>query len=108
MKNPFRFLTTLYKPSRPQHRASIKMLVPDCPATSADITIGWMQESTEAINALIDFRSAVYQWYIHGQVPDCELMAEAARLQQANLGAWFDRLVATGLEASATEKEVCR
>ena len=50
----------------------------------------WSLSASEAIRALIDFRSAVHRWQAGGNIPDAEFMAEVQKMSEAGLLEWLD------------------
>ncbi len=103
MKNLSLFFTGHKTPLLPAHRAFLEAFIsdPDQPPTSTNITTAWIEQASVAIDALIEFRSAVHRWRARGQVPDSEFVTEAERLRLAKLAGWFDHLMAVGLTADA-------
>ena len=69
-----------------------------CPEkTQPNITQAWSLKASEAIQTLIDFRSAVHRWQAAGQVNDAEFVTEVQRLEDVGLAGWIDELIAAGM-----------
>ena len=65
-----------------------------------NLTQLWSLKATEAIGALIDFRSAIHRWQANGKVDDQEFVAELQRLDDAGLADWTDELIALATVAN--------
>jgi len=64
-----------------------------------NITQLWSLKASEAIGALIDFRSAVHRWQAAGKVNDAEFIRELEKLEDCGLAGWTDELI--GLACAA-------
>lgn len=53
----------------------------------------WGDHASDALNAIIDFRSACRKWKAAGQVPQAELAAEYERLEAVGLAGWLDEIL---------------
>ena len=72
-----------------------------CPnKTQSNITQMWSLKASEAINTLIDFRSAIHRWQANGKVDDQEFVTELQRLDDAGLADWTDELIALATVAN--------
>lgn len=65
--------------------------------TQSNITQFWSLKASEAIGALIDFRSAVHRWQAAARVNEAEFVAEVQRLEDCGLAGWTDELIAAGM-----------
>lgn len=79
------------KPTQPA-RAFCAAFIPN--QSQTNITQAWSLRTSEAIKALIDFRSAIHRWLAVGYVSDAEFVAELERLEDAGLGVWAEELIA--------------
>lgn len=67
------------------------------PPTQSNITHAWSLKASEAINRLIDFRSAIHRWQATGTVDESEFTREVQALEDSGLAGWVDELIAAGM-----------
>jgi hypothetical protein len=79
-------------------RAFVVAFCPDNP--QQNITQLWSLKASEAIQTLIEFRSAVHRWQAAGRVDSAEFVAEVQRLDDAGLAEWLDELIGLATVAS--------
>lgn len=61
--------------------------------TQTNITQMWSLKASEAIGALINFRSAIHRWQAAGKVNDAEFIRELEKLEDCGLAGWTDELI---------------
>ena len=75
-----------------EQRAFVVAFIP--PKPQPNITQLWSLKASEAIGALIDFRSSVHRWQAAGRVDHAEFVTEVQRLEDCGLAGWVDELIA--------------
>jgi len=63
------------------------------PNTQPNICIKWSQKASDGITALVDFRSTIHRWMMHGKIDEAEFTAEVDWLESCGLGAFIDELI---------------
>lgn len=63
------------------------------PNLQPNITMKWSSQASEAITALVDFRSTIHRWLASGSINEAEFVAEVDRLESCGLGAFVDELI---------------
>ena len=86
-----------HRTTPPQERQFIVAFIP---LTQHSITHAWSLKTSEAIGALIDFRSAIHRWQAAGKVNEAEFAAGVQALEDAGLAGWIDELIASGMEGA--------
>lgn len=59
----------------------------------------WSLKTSEAINTLIDFRSALHRWQAAGRIDPDQLAAELEKLDEAGLARWANELLNRPIES---------
>lgn len=67
------------------------------PTKQQNISQTWSLKASEAIQTLIDFRSAVHRWLAAEMVNEAEFVQQVERLEDAGLAGWIDELIAVGM-----------
>lgn len=74
--------------------AFITAFVPDSPPPDLPT---WAEQASQALTAIVDFRSAVHKWQAAGSVSEQELSAAYEQLDAAGLAGWLDGLIGQGV-----------
>jgi len=85
------------QPTLAERQFLVAFNVPNSPQQNTNLTQLWSLKASEAIGALIDFRSAVHRWQAAGRVNEAEFTAELQRLEDCGLAGWTDELIAAAM-----------
>lgn len=69
-------------------------------AQTNNLTQLWSLKTSEAIGALVSFRTALYRWMAAGRIDDADFVKELEYLADVGLEGWVEELIGVAVAAA--------